>query len=98
MPEKKLPSGTEIKQLSNSVRRLTRVAERLADTIRKLNASLESQNRLGGEQETETLPPEPSPADLSDQPIITYDDSYSYITVETVHGIRETIKFPRRNP
>jgi hypothetical protein len=83
-------SERQIRQLNDSVKRLTRVAERLADTLRGLNAEQPSEDQTS-EQVIGTLR-----CELDHQPIVTYDDSDVIITLMTVHGVRETIRVPRR--
>jgi len=80
----------QIVALRDSLERLRRNVENSAATIVQLSAALD---RLeAGESATGTLR-----SSLDDQSILLVEDAYTTITVETVHGVRETIRMPRIN-
>lgn len=78
------PNERQIRQLRNSIERLRRSVDECADMIRSLSATLEKIAPHVGESETETLPPEPSDSDE--------------VIVQSVHGVRNKVKVPRRKP
>ena len=100
----KPPTGTQVQQLINSVKQLNRNVARCADTIRQLNVALTGLD-VPSESETETRPssnlssqpivPHKADCDLSSQPIVLHKSDCVLINIETVHGVRETIRIPK---
>jgi len=86
----KPPTGTQVQQLINSVKQLNRNVARCADTIRQLNVALTGLD-VPSESETETRPS----SNLSSQPIVLHKSDCVLINIETVHGVRETIRIPK---
>lgn len=85
------PKQQEIVWLRDTLERLRRNVESCAATIRYLSAEIDRLELQIAESETETRQ-----SNLDDQPIITHDDDFTHVTILTVHGVRDTIKVPRR--
>lgn len=87
------PKQQEIVWLRDTLERLRRNVESCAATIQLLSASLDRLEGKGGERETAT--PQ-SKSSLEDQAFVLVDDEYTTVVIQTVHGVRDTIKVPRR--
>lgn len=93
------PSTQQVKQLKDSVKKLTRAVDSLVGTILQLNARLEDlDNPPASEQETET-PLSDNPIRLKDNAVILCNDAdgNTYVEIETVHGHKEILMIPKRN-
>lgn len=89
------------RKLIASLKQLTVSIDLCAATIQSFNASVQPFAAGIEESETEThLSSNLSrvPTTLDQQPIILCDGSYAFITIETVHGLRETVKVKRTDP
>jgi hypothetical protein len=97
----KPPSGTQVRLLIACVKRLTQSVDRCAASIRLLSAAVmpfaAEIEEPDDEPETETPQSNSrSKSTLDDQPIVLTDKDGVTISVETVHGIRDNIRIPRR--
>lgn len=76
----------QIRALKDSLRQLRETVENCAATIVQLNAALDRLN--AGELEIET------PQSSNGVEIVA--DEYTTVVVQTVHGVRDSIRVPKR--